>query len=131
MSRVRRVALAVSVGVSSLVFCAVWTGLAALFLYAMMFGDGAGGPGPEDVKAFGLPSLYLFVIAFSCLPFVRGWLLAGVGTVAHAVLVWGFWLLFHNNRMSAMLVLTLLIPFCVIATGWLALYRTKFKAREN
>ncbi len=125
MSRKRRVALAISVGVSSLVFCVVWTGLAYLFLLAMSFGDGAASSGPEDVKAAGFPSIYLLLIAFSCLPFVRGWLLVAVGAIAHALLAWGFWLLFHNERMSGPVILILAIPFAVIAAGWLALWRSR------
>lgn len=115
----RRVALAVSVGVSALAFWVVWTGLAALFLYLMSFGDGSSGPGPEDARALGLPSVYLLLIALSCLPFMRGKLLVGIGAVAHALLAWGFWLLFHNERMTATFVALLTIPFCVIAVGWL------------
>lgn len=121
----RRVALAVSVGVSSLVFCAIWTALAYLFLMAMTLGDGATGFGPEEVKAMGLPSIYLLLVAFSCLPFVRGWPLAAIGVIAHVLLVWCFWLLFHNERMSASFVLLLALPFVVIAAGWLALWRTR------
>ena len=125
MSRKRRSALAVSVGVSSLVFCVVWTGLAYLFLLAMSFGDGSASSGPEDVKAMGLPSIYLLLVAFSCLPFVRGLPLAGIGAVAHGLLAWGFWLLFHNERMSVAFVLILAIPFAVIAVGWLAMWRSR------
>lgn len=125
MSRKRRSAWAVSVGVSSLVFCVVWTGMAYLFLVALSFGDGAAGSGPEDVKAVGLPSIYLLLVAFSSLPFVRGWPLAAIGTVAHGLLAWGFWLLFHNERMSAAFVLTLAVPFAVIAAGWLAMWRSR------
>ena len=129
MNRKRRVALAVSVGVSSLVFCIVWTALAYLFLLALSLDDGASSSGPEDVKAVGLPSIYLLLVAFSCLPFVRGWPLAAVGAIAHALLVWGFWLLFHNERMSAAFVLILAVPFAVIAGGWLALLRSRLILR--
>lgn len=125
MTRKRRVALAVSVGVSSLVFCIVWTGLAYLFLLALSLGDGSSSSGPEDVKAVGLPSIYLLLVAFSCLPFMRGWLLAAIGVIAHALLAWGFWLLFHNERMSVGFVLILAIPFAVIVAGWLALWRSR------
>lgn len=121
----RRVALAVSVGVSSLVFWIVWTGLAYLFLLALSFGDGSSSAGPEDVKAVGLPSLYLLLIAFSCLPFVRGWPLTVIGATAHGLLAWGFWLLFRNERMSALFVLILVVPFFVVAAGWLAMWRAR------
>ena len=125
MNRKRRVALAVSVGVSSLVFCVVWTGLAYLFLLALSLGDGSSSSGPEDVKAVALPSIYLLLITFSCLPFVRGWPLAVIGTIAHALLAWGFWLLFHNERMGVAFVLILAVPFTVITAGWLALWRSR------
>lgn len=131
MSRKRCIVLSVSVGVSSVVFCVIWTALAYLFLLAMTLGDGATGFGPEDVKAAGLPSIYLLLIAFSCLPFVRGWLLTIIGAIAHALLAWGFWLLFHNERMSAMFVLILAVPFVAIAAGWLALWRTRNHKTET
>jgi hypothetical protein len=121
----RRVALAVSVGVSSLVFWVVWTGLAYLLLLSLSLGDGSSSSGPEDVKAVGLPSIYLLLIAFSSLPFVRGWMLVTIGGIAHALLVWGFWLLFHNERMSAPFVLILAVPFAVITAGWLTMWRAR------
>lgn len=127
----REVALAISVGVGSLVFCAIWTALAYLFLMAMTFGDGVTGFGPEDVKAVSLPSIYLLLIAISCLPFVRGWPLTIFGAIAHALLAWGFWLLFHNERMSASFVLLLALPFVVIAVGWLALCRERIRVPKE
>ena len=127
----RHSALALAVGLSSVALWCVWTGLGILFLYLMMFGDGAGGPGPDDSRAVVMPSLYLLLIAVTCLPFVRGWFFAGLGAIAHVGLVWGFWLVFHSDRLSTTTAAILALPFLSILAGWTALWCARMRTSSS
>lgn len=131
MKRKGRIVLAVSMGVICIILCLIWTVLGYLFLMAMTLGDGATGFGPWDAIALGLPSIYLLLIAFSCLPLVRGWLLTVTGAIAHALLLSGFWLTFHHERIGPSASLLLGIPFVLVAAGWIALWHSKARTSSE
>jgi hypothetical protein len=127
MTRIAKRTIAVTLAASSLVIFLIWSAFATIFLYLMSFGDGSASAGPEDVRTFYLPSVYLLIVAASCLPFFRRWSLLGIGVVAHTILLLAFLRLNQHERVGGAFMLLMSIPFGLIAIGWLALCTGRFR----
>src|SRR6266498_5501331 len=127
MTRVAKSKIAVPLAASSLVILLIWSAFATLVLYLMSWGDGSASAGPDDVRTFYLPSVYLLIVAVSCLPFFRRWLWVAVGLIARVILLWAGLRFFQYERSGRTFVLYMTVPFGLIALGWLAMCAARFK----
>jgi len=67
-------------------------------------------------------SAYLLLVATSCLPFIRGKLLATIGLIAHSILLAFGFFLFTDRGFLPYLIFTLYSGF---AAGWYWLFKRK------
>jgi hypothetical protein len=121
--------LPVLLGIFSLLGAVTWTAVVHFASGLSGMGDGAADIVPVgEFRKLYSGSLYLLLLSVSCLPFIRGALLAAIGAFGHLVLVFFATHLILGNGAGA---IVLLIPFAGFAAGWRAVWRMRSAYRKK
>ncbi len=129
----RRFPLPIKLGVLALIGGVIWFIIGTVAIGFVGWGDGAVHSATAAQKVgYYTPSAYCFLIAFSCLPFVRGIFLIIVGVLANgtlALIFYGVVKLFPQwSRVDILLNFSFaILPLVYLDVQWFALCKQRLK----